>query len=69
MRCHHCYETRPNWARKVCDLDMSIMSMSLSTMSRLFFTHTVGEVAWLKGKKKMELKKKEFLLQKCGHGR
>ena len=67
MRCHHCYETRPNWARKVCDLDMSIMSMS--TMSRLFFTHTVGEVAWLKGEKKMELKKKEFLLQKCGHGR
>ena len=46
---------------------MSIMSMS--TMSRLFFTHTVGEVAWLKGEKKMELKKKEFLLQKCGHGR
>ena len=62
MRCHHCYETRPNWARKVCDLDMSIMS-------RLFFTHTVGEVAWLMGEKKMELKKKEFLSQKCGHGR
>ena len=60
-------KTRPNWARKVRDLDMSTMSMSttfrsstsMSTMSLTTIMSIRGRGCVEEGEKKMAVKKKK----------